>query len=312
MTPDWSRITAVLITHHSAAVIGDCLKNFTDVPNIVLVDNASDDETLDIVRATVPQAKIVKNKIGMGYANAANLGLSHVETEFMLTVNPDSVVLPDAVEALLQAADRNPEAAIICPQNINLDGSVELTHDVPVFERQNFPAPFNKRDLEPEPEGDLCAEFVSGAVNLLRVEKVRPLGGFDTNIFLYFEDDDMCMRIREAGHVLILTPSAKIMHINAGSVRPSLHYKWEKFWNYGWARLYLQKKYKGTGAMLALAVQHIGRFLFKALLYTLTFNFKKSLRDWARLAGTLAFLFGAKAVNPNWSSINKKARGDQA
>ena len=308
--PDWGRITAILVTHHSAAVIGGSLEHLKAAGNVVVVDNASDDETLDIVRATVPQAKIVRNHIGVGYAGAANQGLNRVKTEFALTVNPDSVVEPAAVAALLDAADRNPDAAIICPQNINPDGSLELTHDVAMFERQNIASQYLKRHNEPAPEGELCAAFVSGAVNLIRMSVIHKIGGYDENILLYFEDNDLAMRLRVADHSLILAPQARIMHINAGSVRPSLHYQWEKFWNYGWARLYIEKKYHGTTAMLGLAVRHVVRFLFKALAHTVSLNFAKALRDWARLSGTLGYIFGLKAVNPAWKEQNRRWRED--
>ena len=304
----WVRITVIVVTHHSAAAIGNCLKNFTDAPNIVVVDNASDDETLNIVLATVPQARILRNKIGVGYPGGANLGLSQVETEFALTVNPDSVVRPEDVAALLDAADRFPEGGILCPQNINLDGSLEWTHDVVMFKRHSIPFPYNKRQHEPVPEGDLCAEFVSGAVNLIRMSVIHELGGFDEKLFLYFDDDDLCMRMRAAGYPLILAPQARIIHINAGSVRPSLHYHWEKFWNYGWARLYLEKKHRGARAMRGLALRQGTRFLLKALGYSLTFGFNKALRDWARFMGTIAFVIGVRAVDPRWKIINEKER----
>lgn len=306
--PDWSRVTAVMVTHHSAAVVGACFENFRDAPNIVVADNASDDETLDIIAATTPHARIFRNKIGMGYPGGANLGLSQVQTEFALTVNPDSVVKPEAVTALLETADRYPEAAIVCPQNINLDGSPELTHDIPMFDRENVPSPYNKRLHEPVPDGDLCAEFVSGAVNLIRMSVIHELGGFDENIYLYYDDDDLCLRMREAGYVLILTPHAQIMHINAGSVRPSLHYKWEKFWNAGWARLYIEKKYHGTGSLLRLAVLHTVKFLIKSIAYTLTLRFGKALRDFAQFCGTVSFLVGIKAVKPRWKEVNERSR----
>ncbi|MDA1099036.1 MAG: glycosyltransferase family 2 protein [Proteobacteria bacterium] len=310
-SPDWTRVTAILVTHHSAAVIGDCLQSFKGVPNIIVIDNASDDETLDIVREMTPQAHIVKNKIGVGYGGAANQGLNLVKTEFALTVNPDSIVSPDAVSALLDAADKFPDASIICPQTINLDGSPEPTHDVVMFDRHLIPSPYNKRRDEAVPEGDVCAAFVSGAVSLIRISVIHQLGGFDENLYLYFEDDDLCMRMRAAGYPLILTPHARIMHINAGSVRPSLHYKWEKFWNYGWARLYIEKKYNGTGVMLGLSVRHVLRFLVKALANTLSLKFEKAWRDWARCTGTLAFLVGVRAINPSWKAINERERQSQ-
>jgi len=306
--PDWNRITVISITHHSAAVIGPCMERLRDVPNIIIIDNASDDETLDIIGSIVPQAKIVRNKHGVGYGNAANQGLHLVETEFALMVNPDSIVTSEPVAALLKVADDYPEAGIVCPQSVNDDGTVELIHDVNLFRRRDFSPPWDKRRDEPNPQGLLCAEFISGAVNLVRLSAMRDIGFFDPRIFLYFEDDDICLRMRRAGHSLILVADVQIMHANGGSVRPSLHYKWEKFWNYGWARLYMEQKYRGRSAMLGLAVRHTGRFFLKALGYTLIWRGQKSLRDWARLFGTLGYLVGRPAFDPRYREINEKWR----
>jgi N-acetylglucosaminyl-diphospho-decaprenol L-rhamnosyltransferase len=306
--PDWDRITIISIVHHSAAVIGQCMENFRDVPNIVIIDNASDDETLDIIAATVPQAQIVRNKHGVGYGNAANQGMELVKTEFAMMVNPDSIVTGEAVCALLAVADTYPEAGIICPQSLNRDGSVEPTHDVNLFKRKAISPPYHRRDHEPAPQGLVCAEYISGAVNLFRMTILRDVGIFDPNLFLYFEDDDISLRMHAAGHAAILVADARIMHVNAGSVRPSLHYKWEKFWHYGWSRLYIEQKYHGRGAMLGLAVRHTGRFFFKALLYSLIFQGNKALRDWARLVGTLEYLIGRPAFDPRFREINENWR----
>jgi len=302
--PDWSRISIIIVTHHSAAVIYNCLKNFKKASNIFIVDNASDDETIAIAESMVPQARIFRNKIGVGYPGGANRGLSHVTTEFALTVNPDSVVAPSAVATLIETADRYPDAGIVCPQNINLDGTPELAHDVVLFDRDKIHPPYNKRRDEPAPEGELCSEFLSGAVNLIRMQAIHQLGGFDENLYLYFDDDDLCMRMRSAGYELILAPAAQIMHVNAGSVRPSIYYDWEKYWNYGWSRLYIEKKYNGFVSMLRISVYHLFKFFFKFIFNILLCKFKKSIRDFARFSGTLSYLLFIKSVKPSWKKIN--------
>lgn len=305
---DWSRITVIMVTHHSAAVIGNCVEQFTAADDVVVVDNASDDNTLDIVSSTLPNARIVRNKIGVGYANAANLGQQQSDREFVLYVNPDSVVTGEAVAAMLDKADEYPEAAVICPQNFDGDGRIALVHDVRMFDQRTFPKVYRSRKGEMPPEGDLCAAFVSGAVNLVRVDALREVGGFDENIFLYFEDDDLCMRLRRAGHVLILTPSAEVTHLNAGSVRPSLHYHWEKFWCYGWSRLYIENKHHGRMAALKLGFGNLIRFFFKAIGDLLGLRFKKALRDAARFAGTVCYLTGFPAISARTRRINKAHR----
>ncbi len=306
--PDWNRITVISLIHHSAAVIGTCMEQLRHVPNIVVVDNASDDDGVDIVRRIVPQAKIIRNKIGMGYGNAANQGIALVETEFFLMTNPDSIVNDEAIAALLQVADDHPEAGIICPQSTNDDGSIELIHDVNLFHRRAISPPYDKRKHEPDPQGLVCAEFVSGAVNLVRYSAMKDIGFFDPLIFLYFEDDDVGIRMRKAGYSLILVADVSITHSNGGSVRPSLHYKWEKFWNYGWGRLFIENKHQGRSSMLGVAAHHVLMYFFKALGYSVLFQGNKALRDWARLAGTLAYLIGRPSINPNFSAINEQWR----
>ncbi|RED50820.1 glycosyltransferase family 2 protein [Aestuariispira insulae] len=302
-SPDWSRVTIVTVTHNGGHVIGDCLQQFRSAENLIVVDNASQDDTLAIVARQTPQARVIRNSKGVGYGNAANQGLAAAKTEFTLMVNPDSIVTPADVAALLDAADRYPEAGIISPQHKNADGSLELTHDVAMFHRRKFPEPFDQRSEEPAPGGELCAEFISGAVNLIRKTAYQKVGGFDPEIFLYFDDDDICLRMRHAGFSLILVPQAQITHLNGGSVRPSLHYKWEKFWNYGWARLYIENKYRGSGAAWSLGLRHALRFLPKAIGYGLILKKEKALRDMARFAGTIAYLAGAKALDQEQRSV---------
>ena len=302
-SPDWSRVTIVTVTHNGGLVIGDCLQQFREAANIVVVDNASTDDTLSIVAEKTPHARIIRNARGVGYGNAANQGLRASRTEFTLMVNPDSIVTPSDVAALIEAADRHDRVGIVSPQHKNADGSLELTHDVEMFRRREFPEPYDQRSHEPAPEGELCAEFISGAVNLIRMSAYQEVGGFDPEIFLYFDDDDICLRMRRAGYSLVLAPQAKITHLNGGSVRPSLHYKWEKFWNYGWARLYIENKYQGPRAARRLGLQHALRFLPKAIGYGLILKREKALRDMARFAGTMAYLTGSKALDREQRSV---------
>jgi len=187
----WQRIAAVVVTHHSQAVIGACLHGLAPAGRIVLVDNASDDDTLAIAAAEAPDAVVVKNATGVGYGNGVNCALPHLDREFALLANPDSILRPGAVAALVAAADAWPEAALFGPTVIAPDGSVELSHDVPLFDRRAY----GKRSAEAPPEGPCCTEFLSGAVTLVRTDALRALGGFDPALFLYYEDDDFCLRL---------------------------------------------------------------------------------------------------------------------
>ncbi len=291
----WDRVAVVVVIHHSRAVIGSCLDAVQRCRQIIVVDNASDDDGVSIVRRVAPQAEIIENRIGVGYGNGANQGLSRVDREFVLLVNPDAVVLPGAVETLVAMADRYPEAGLLAPLVMNPDGSIEPSYDVRLFDRGRYGD--RKRDTMPVPDGDLCAEFVSGAVVMVRMQALRRIGGFDPRFFLYFDDDDMCMALRAAGYSVLLTPLARVTHVGGGSVRPSLHYRWEKFWHLAWSRLHFEAKYRGSAAARQLALAKTLRHGAKALGYCFA-NWQKAWRDAASCAGSVAYLLGLPANRP--------------
>ncbi|WP_084272153.1 MULTISPECIES: glycosyltransferase family 2 protein [Thalassospira] len=286
-----ARTTVITITHNGGLVIGGLLKSLpADLP-LIVVDNASQDDTLDIVAKLRPDAKVIRNSNGLGYGAAASQGLGAVETEFALLANPDSLMTADAVDALVSAADQYPEAAMFGPLHKDGDGNIEPSHDVELWKRRDF----GKLAYHCVPEGALCVEFLSGAVNLVRMDVMKQIGFYDPEIYLYFEDDDMCMRLRRAGHGLILVADSVVTHLNGGSVRPNRAYYWEKFWNIAWSRIYFERKYKGRLAGICLGLKHALRFAGKALLHGLAFKSNKSWRDLARSAGSLAAVLGVRA-----------------
>ncbi len=287
----WPRLTVLTVTHNGGEVIGNMLKTVPADAPLIVVDNASTDDSLDIVRRITPQARLILNEIGLGYGNGMNCGLREVETEFALLVNPDSVLTEEAIFSLVKAADQFPKAGLFGPTILNPDGSVELSHDVNLFNRSAL----GKRLDEVRPEGPLSADFVSGAVVLLRMSAGHAVNFFDPEIFLYYEDDDICMRLRRAGYGVVLVPDAVITHIGGGSVRPNRAYYWEKFWHISWSRLYFEKKYHGLSVSRRLAWRHACKYALKALGYTVVLKRSKAWRDAARCAGALGFLRGKRA-----------------
>ncbi len=290
-TDAWQRVAVVTVTHHSTAVIGSCLESVRRAAQIIVVDNASDDDTCAIVERVAPNAEVIRNVEGVGYGNGANQGLERVRVEFALLANPDSVMTPGAVEALVEAADRYADAALLGPTIVNRVGSVALSHDVSMFERRGY----GSRAGEAPPEGACCAEFLSGAVVLARMAALREVGFFDPQLFLYYDDDDICLRLRRAGYSLVLVPEAVAEHVGGGSVRPSAGHDWERFWHMAWSRLYIEEKYHGGASMRRVAAAQLVRFGLKALGYTLVLNRRKAWRDAARACGTASYLVRIRA-----------------
>ncbi|MEQ8746834.1 glycosyltransferase family 2 protein [Pyruvatibacter sp.] len=289
-----TRLTVVTVTHNGGLVIGGLLDSLPAQIPLVVVDNASTDNTLDIIASKRPNATVLRNEIGQGYGRGASRGLNAVETEFALLANPDSVLSEDAIKALLAAADTYPDAAMFGPVHKTGDGRIEPSHDVELWRRHLF----GKRDGEVSPDGDICVEFVSGAVNLVRMDVMRKVGFYDPEVFLYFEDDDMCMRIRRAGYSVVVVAQSVVVHLNSGSVRPNASYYWEKFWHIAWSRIHIERKYRGQAAAMRLAAVDTLRYGVKAVANAIVFRGFQARRDAARCAGTWAALWGVRAIPP--------------
>lgn len=289
--PASSRVTVVTVTHYSERVIGECLAHLPPGLPVVITDNASRDSTRTIIQAA-PNTTLIRNEVGAGFGNAANQGLAQAQDcDFILMVNPDAKLHPDCLDRLLAAAERYPDAAVLAPALRKPSGDWEVSHDVDMFRR----AQMESRRIDPEPEGDLCAGYVSGAAMLVRRRALDDVKGFDPAIYLYYEDDDFCIRLQRAGWRLIRVNDAVVDHVGGGSIKRSWDKHWEKFWHMAWSRLYIEKKYNGTAAMLRIALPALLRFGAKAPFYLLSDFREKGLRDAGRFCGTLGFLLGMKA-----------------
>ncbi|MFL6663679.1 MAG: glycosyltransferase family 2 protein, partial [Rhizobacter sp.] len=143
----------------------------------------------------------------------------------------------------------------------------------------------------PQPEGDLCAEFVTGAAMLLDVQRLRALGGFDPWFFLYFEDDDLCLRVRRAGHAIVVAHAAHVLHRVRRSSAPSVRSTLRRYYCMTLSKLYLTRKVIGLRSCVAAALR-AGFGSLVALPFALPFALFASRRERfyrhaARLAAAL-------------------------
>jgi GT2 family glycosyltransferase len=281
-----ARVTVVTVTHNSAHVIGPCLAALEGFPHVVLVDNASTDDTLARVAEAAPAARVLRNAVGLGYGNGANRGLAEVMTEFALLINPDATISAQDLDRLVAAADAFPGAAMLGPLVRRPDGGIERSHDVPLFDRAAIP----RGRGEEIPEGICSTWYLSGAVTLARMQALRHVGFYDPAIFLYYEDDDLCMRLKAAGHEILLVPDAVAGHVGGGSIPRTRAYQWEKFFHISWSRLYIEAKVHGLAAAWGIGLPNLLKFCAKALGHALVGHGEKARRDLARAAGTLAWL----------------------
>ncbi len=281
-----SPITAIVVAYDSAEVLPACLSALADegVPAIV-IDNASADASAAIARAH--GARVIVNARNEGYGRANNQGVAACATPFVLIVNPDVEIRPGAVAALLAAAERYPDAAMLAPRIVEPSGRVFLQPRSLLS-----PAHLNRAGAMAIPEGDACLPFLSGACLLIRREVFAALGGFDPAIFLFYEDDDLCRRMRDAGHALVHVDAAEAGHGRGRSTAPSPGRRFKARWHLAWSEGYVAGKY----GLPRPAFMRIFENVAKAAGYGLLFKREKMSAHAGSAAGALAWRRGATAI----------------
>jgi GT2 family glycosyltransferase len=228
------RLSIVIVTYNSARDIHACLASLpagasTVDYETVVVDNGSSDGTPHDVRVRWPHVSVVEPGRNMGFAAGTNLGLRHSSGELALLLNPDTVVRPGAVDALVAALDRRADAAVAGPRLVDASGWPELSFGRmigPVAElRQKLLVTGNDRRLpivsryvERLTRHPRDVDWVSGACLLVRRASADAVGLLDERFFMYAEDVDFCAAIRARGGRVLFVPDAEVVHRRGGSV----------------------------------------------------------------------------------------------
>lgn len=281
--PPEAACSVVIVAYNSAALLPGCLAAIPADCPVIVVDNASPDDSAAVAEAARPAARVIRAGRNLGFGPGANLGFAEVTTEFGLLLNADATLEADTIAGLVAAARRYPEAGMLAPEVIAEEGHMQFGHDLP-FRRLRGPVV--------EPSGDACCWYVGGSAMFLRMSALRGIGGFDPDIFLYFEDDDLCLRMRAAGHALLHVAGVRVRHLGGASSAPAPRLSHWKAFHQGWSRLHLEAKHRGRAAAWRLALAEWPGLALKAALRRGDARREK----WAgRAAGILAWMRGRKA-----------------
>lgn len=287
MSPSSADVTAIVVSFDSAQVLPACLSALAgEGIEAIVVDNASGDASVEI--AERHGARVLRNARNEGYGRANNRGARAAATPFILIVNPDLEVQPGAVAALLAAAEAYPDAAAFAPRLVEPSGRVFL-------QPRSLLSPdhLNQAVRITLPEGDACLPFLSGACLLLRREVFLGLGGFDPAIFLFYEDDDLCRRLREAGHALVHVEGAAARHGRGKSSAPSPQRRFTARWHLAWSEHHVARKW---GLPVPGRVKTIENAA-KAIGYGLILRQDKMYAHAGSVAGALAARAGRSALS---------------
>lgn len=205
-----SDVSVIVVTYNSAHCLAGLSETLGVLPNVSIVDNASDDDTVATTTQILPNAKVIRNPRNLGFGAANNVALHQAQTRYALLLNPDCVPESGFIERMMAVADTYPDAAIIAPHLLRRSNRIELSYRWPST---------HWTSKGPAAEGACCVGFVCGAVMLLNLDVMREVGFFDETFFLYYEDEDLCQRVFKQHKQIILAPEVSVTHLSRGSVR---------------------------------------------------------------------------------------------
>ena len=203
-------ITAVVVMFNSAHCLPALAASLGAFRHIIVVDNASEDNITATLQAVLPQAVLLQQSQNIGFGAANNVAFRAIAAQNqcsqVLLLNPDCTIDLESVLALSETLKASTSAdskiALVAPVIMNAAGELE-----------------NKTHVFAPNQGSRKMDFLTGACWLGRIEVLTQVGGFDERIFLYYEDTDLCKRLRLAGYDLMLLAGAKAVHASRTSVK---------------------------------------------------------------------------------------------
>jgi GT2 family glycosyltransferase len=196
---------------------------------IIVVDNASGDGSMEMVRAEFPDVRLIANQANRGYTGGNNDGIAAATGRYVMILNPDTRVLDGALTAMVAYADAHSDVGVVGPQLLNPGGSVQSS-------RRRFPTLmtglFESTWLQPlaprnvlrryyvldQPDDAIQeVDWLFGACFLVRREVIQQVGALDEDFFMYSEEMDWCRRIRQAGWKVVYLPQAQVIHYGGKS-----------------------------------------------------------------------------------------------
>ena len=250
-------ITVIITSFHSGEKIFNCIESINKDVKIIVVENSNDQELKEKIQSKYKNVDCILSKENLGYGAGNNLGLSKVLTNYALIVNPDVTLENDTIDNFFLTIKNIKNFGIIAPiskDEIYTNFSID-----------------NDKNLKE-------VESVKGFAMFLSMNNLKEIKFFDENFFLYFEEIDLCKRIRKNDIKIYIDPSIKVNHLGGTSHNSEINKTMElsRNWHWMWSSFYYHKKHYGyINAFLKISPKLLSS-LIKFIFYLLIFQKFKS------------------------------------
>lgn len=227
------KLSILIVSWNTKQLTLDCLQSVYEYPpayefDVWVVDNDSSDGSAEAVADLFPQAHLICSAKNVGFAGGNNLAIEQITAEYVLLLNPDTVVKPHALTELVRFLDETPRAGVAGSMLLNPDESLQPScHPSPTLSRELWRLlhldklyPYgayhmHKWDMTQPREVDI----IQGASMMIRTAILDKIGFMDGDYFMYSEEVDLCYRLQKAGWHIFWVPSSKVIHYGGQSTR---------------------------------------------------------------------------------------------
>lgn len=277
----------IIITYNSADFIGNCLSSIVRqqsnniTSEVILIDNASKDWTVDIVRQQFPYVILRENRENVGFAAAVNQAVSIAKGEYILLLNPDTVLSDKFIYELFSFLKSTPDASIVGVKvvdenNKHHPSTWKKVSFLTVLTEMLLPYDMSIKLVTDSPTTPARVENVSGACMLVRRDVFNAMNRFDERFFLYYEEIDFCLRANKKGYRIYYNPEIKVIHF---ATKSSSNNREAFFFNlYHNKLLFINKHFSYSFFIVAYLFVLIGIFLRIVVSFAFgCVSFKKNL-----------------------------------
>ena len=279
-------LSVIIVSFKSDHIIHRCINSIDKEIEIIVVDNSNDVKFKNKIEEQYKNVKCILSfkNIGMGAGN--NLGIKNTNKEFALILNPDVILDKSAIDEIIKASNELDSFGVIAPisdktkyPNYKLD--------------QNKNQKFNQVD----PFKVKTVDGYSMLLNLKRLKDLNDFNFFDENIFLYLENDDICLRARKNNQKIYIFKNSLIDHLGASSssIKDSYEFDLLRNWHWMWSKFYYNKKHSGFLLSTIKIFPNFISAIIKYVFYLLLFKNQKSKIYKMRLLGVINAFIGKKS-----------------
>ncbi len=284
------KVTAVIVLYDASNIVLDCIKNLENIKLIIVDNGRNNPELINKIKKSKNLFKYIKTEKNLGFGRACNLAYKQVKTEFTLFIEADVIINIKNIENLISSFLKYPKAAITSPVLCDNNGkNIDKLENLPEY-YSNYKdkkiKEINSRLFNSKIEGDVCVNFCWAAIFLANNKIIDQVGLFNEKYFLFWEDFDLCRKLRKLKIPIIKSSSSFAEHKVAKSTKNSLktYFIIQKY------HILSSYIYFGVDKKDKKLIKKLLLYIFRSFSYLFILNIKKSIKNIARASAVTTYI----------------------